>query len=444
MPREFKIRIITEADSAGARQTVTDMNAVKESGVSANKEVGQETEKLTVKKTELRHMLREVGREFPLLGMAGRLAMNPLVGGVGLLIGALEMLKGIFEQINKKLNEGIGSGNYRGHLDELGKAAEDSAVKMGEFAAKLQEVATAQESVKDRTQESIDAIKAQHVATTELENAQKAAELARVDMLEKQHKLSGPEAIEKRLAVEDKFSRRKLVQDINAQDATIEARRKELARTQHDAAWAEDAADKAEKKALASKSYAIQYTGLKDKTDKDLAEVEKQIKSLTSGGLIVPGESNQLNSAFSLQQQLIARRGSLQATSATKLRLDASVDEQEAQSARTLAMGLSGRVNELSQSIPIEQKSANTRYAAAGQTASVESVTRLYNAAGESATGHEQAFKGLEQALKTGNGNISQLVNIVNRYTDEQNRLSARIGKIEGKSGVGGPAPSGR
>ena len=43
---------------------------------------------VTLKKRDLRHMLREIRHEFPLLGIAGRVAMNPLVGIVGLVIFA--------------------------------------------------------------------------------------------------------------------------------------------------------------------------------------------------------------------------------------------------------------------------------------------------------------------------------------------------------------------
>lgn len=91
MPREFKIVIKTEADSAGARQSVSDMNSVKEAGVTSNQEIGKETESLIVKKRDLRSAVKGLQTEFPELSHAARLAINPIAFSVAGITGAFAL-----------------------------------------------------------------------------------------------------------------------------------------------------------------------------------------------------------------------------------------------------------------------------------------------------------------------------------------------------------------
>src|ERR1051325_9248620 len=84
--REFKIKITSEADTAGAKAEADALKNVGRVGVQANKEVAKATEEVIVKKTEWRHILRHLHEQFPLLSAIGRAALNPIVGAVGLAV----------------------------------------------------------------------------------------------------------------------------------------------------------------------------------------------------------------------------------------------------------------------------------------------------------------------------------------------------------------------
>ncbi len=90
--RDFQIKITTLADTAGARQTADALKATGHVGSEETKKISAETEKLTLKKTELRHIIRHISAEFPLLGAAARLVLNPIVGIVVLATFAVRRL----------------------------------------------------------------------------------------------------------------------------------------------------------------------------------------------------------------------------------------------------------------------------------------------------------------------------------------------------------------
>jgi len=101
--KDFEIKIVTSADLAAAKaaaQELTNVATATKASASAATEDGQNTEELarqtgflSLKKTELKKLVRELGHEFPIAGMAGRMMMNPIVASLSLGIMAFSAAK---------------------------------------------------------------------------------------------------------------------------------------------------------------------------------------------------------------------------------------------------------------------------------------------------------------------------------------------------------------
>src|SRR5204863_171438 len=87
-------------------------------------------------------------------------------------------------------------------VDANKEATRQAAIEALGFERQLNLVATAQQTVTQKTDAAIDALRRQSRANLELTNALEALALAQVDAAEKEGKIGGVEAIEKRLAVQ--------------------------------------------------------------------------------------------------------------------------------------------------------------------------------------------------------------------------------------------------
>src|SRR5437899_1339615 len=93
----LELRIKSTFDAAGtnaAKAAQSDLNKSTSAGakeaVAGETAVSDATKRLTLHKHDLLHIIRHIGREFPILAVAGRLALNPIVGIVTGLILVLE------------------------------------------------------------------------------------------------------------------------------------------------------------------------------------------------------------------------------------------------------------------------------------------------------------------------------------------------------------------
>src|SRR5882672_11215312 len=101
--RQFKIRITTEADLAGAREQANALKDMGQKGVEANQSIAKETEGLTLKKTELRAAVRGLHHEFPELGSIAHLALHPIGLAVAGITGAFAVWQNRVEEMTKAL-----------------------------------------------------------------------------------------------------------------------------------------------------------------------------------------------------------------------------------------------------------------------------------------------------------------------------------------------------
>jgi hypothetical protein len=267
----------------------------------------------------------------------------------------------------------------------------------------MEAVASAAKSTKTNSEEAIAAIRQHGVAVAEQQNARKALELAKVNAAESGGKITGAEAIQQRLGIEDKYSRRKLVTDIETKDAEIEAKRQQVQRMNEAANREEQAAEAARKEYEDAQRDQARFTALKSGTDKALVETTKQVAAISGATFIGPGQIGQLDTARALQSQLRTRAGLLQgqepgyadAVQAARERYEGAMGR--AKELRGGAADLAGR-------IPGEQALANQGYRDAGEVASTERLTRTYGAAGELGKQQQQLTGEIQKAVEAMSG----------------------------------------
>jgi len=344
--------------------------------------------------------------------MLARVAINPIVGGFMALLASAKAVNKVFTQIIANSNTGIFSGTFSRDMDASTKAAVEGEVAWRSFERALSAVAAAGKSVKTNTEEAIAAIRQHGVAVAEQQNAAKAQELAKINMLEETDQMGHPQAIQARLDIEDEYARRKLVANIEAKDAQIEAKRKEVEKLSQGAEHEEQNAAAARKEYEDAQRDLERFQALKSATDKALAETTKQVNALQGANFIGPGQINQLDTARALQAQLRTRAGVLggqgvdyaDAARAAKERYDTSM---------TRARELRGSATDIGQGIPAEQALANQGYRDAGEVAATERLTRTYKATADVAKEQSQVSGAIDKAVEGMHGvAVSSLIKL--------------------------------
>lgn len=161
--REYKIKIITEAESAGTRQSVQGLEEVKAKTGEVSK-AGQ----------DLLRGLKQLGNEFPLIGQAARLAMNPVIGAFVIITAAVAATRNAFQRLaeeQERLGEigAEGFGDMAETLDELGGSAQHLQEEFGKYL----------DLVDTRAKQASDLIKSHVEAVKQLLEAEKNLALAR-------------------------------------------------------------------------------------------------------------------------------------------------------------------------------------------------------------------------------------------------------------------------
>ena len=213
------ILIRTLADTNGieaVQQSISKLKDEVKKDTAATGENAEATEKAVVSKTELRRVAGHLSREFPLLGAAVRIFLNPLVAGLTLAILAFGKLREQIKETLTLLEPSVWEGRAAA-INAGTQAFEKAAIAAAAFNQELSRGESATDAIRQNTKATVDAIHAQATAEAEKRNASKALELARVDMAEKSGQLSPDAAIMQRLGIENRYaqaeSRAKLLAD---------------------------------------------------------------------------------------------------------------------------------------------------------------------------------------------------------------------------------------
>jgi len=331
---------------------------------------------------DLKSALDGLKAEFPMLAHVGKLAMNPIAIGVFAVVGAFNALKAAFDGAMERINTGTGGGNFRSGMDGLSKAALDSEVAFLAYKRALEGVATAEDSVEDKSKKATAAVRARAVALAESENSQKALELARINLKEAQGGMTGTEASLARVALEDKYAQKKVRQNQDAREAEQKVKREELAGLRLEAFNQEKNVEGLRKESDDATIALSRHDTLIAESKKTKAEVDKQVKALAGANMLLPGMIAQGRSAEALQSQTNTRLDSL---SGERLPLadqaKAAAERYEAGKAR--ALQLRGAATRLGADLPGMESDATQAFANENGLFQKERLARNIGAAGQ-------------------------------------------------------------
>lgn len=212
------------------KQLKTIRGSIDEYG-GAEKKAAEETEGFNIKKKELLESVRHLRAEFPMLGEAIKMVFNPLVFGIGGIIGSFAIWKEKVNAVTEAMG-GIELPDLSGHIGQVeGLAASydgvDKAIKNvdEEFGSAV--------SVFDRQQK---AINASLNATKQLLDAQKQLAISQLDVEKSSGKISGSEYDARKAVIEKGYSDQTMQVEINARNASLAAKKEELAKAEEQAA----------------------------------------------------------------------------------------------------------------------------------------------------------------------------------------------------------------
>lgn len=141
----FDILIRILAQQVGTEKAQDILKKVREEttltgkeGVKQEEMVEAATKRTFASKKQLKDLLREVGREFPLLGRAGMLAINPIAFSAAALTGAFVIFKKNLEAIKQSFS-GFDAGNITdlGEVNKLAAAYEKLSQAVGGLGTNL-------------------------------------------------------------------------------------------------------------------------------------------------------------------------------------------------------------------------------------------------------------------------------------------------------------------
>jgi hypothetical protein len=334
--KDFQIKIVTSADlkaSQDSAKALQDVGTATKASAAAASEDGKNTEELTrktgflsLKKTELKRLVRELGHEFPIAGMAGRMMMNPIIAGLSLGIMAFSAAKRALDDWNAKLDAAAARNASRDFFPGI-QAQKDSLdqakASAAEFATALGNIGAAEDKFKTSVSQAIDKLHEFTNAQAEVNSSAEALELAQVDLKQKTGKLDDVGAIKQRAAIKERY--RKTQDDLKSQGEQDEIKLQET-ELQHDKdsqkSLAEAAAD-ARKKRDALKAR-------REKAQKDLEEGKK--KELEYGQEFEEAAAaNDEDSQPAFQSPYAGELGRAQLNPAAAKRLDDARRQRDAQ-----------------------------------------------------------------------------------------------------------------
>ncbi|MDB6124748.1 MAG: hypothetical protein JWQ71_3741 [Pedosphaera sp.] len=195
MPDEkFTIRVETIGDPKGANDVRGAVEGVTQAGVKDAAAMGEQTEKtnfLNLKKQQLTKLVRQLSQAFPELGMAIRLAMNPVVAILALAIGFFVKMKKSIEETNKSLDAMAAKameswGNMGSAVEEAKRAIANGSDEMSKH---IKDISEAEKTLKEKADDATAALRRQEQQQIALSNAKEALELAEVDVQRKLHQV---------------------------------------------------------------------------------------------------------------------------------------------------------------------------------------------------------------------------------------------------------------
>ncbi len=372
---------------------------VGKADIAAAEQSAGATAKLTHSKHQFREALRGLSNEFPIFGLAARLALNPLAGLIGGVVAGLSAFKRGMDDAIERMNTGVWKGSFRQSIEDIAQAAREGKLSLSAFQRSLDDIANSEQSLKDKTTAAIAAIHEQAAAQESLQDARKGLELARVNYQESTGKLSAPEAISKRFEIQERYQREAEMARFHAQEAELQAKRKHAEEVLKSAATTEKEAVTAKAEMDSAQQDWERYQKLIKGSKEALQGTNEQIKALTGSTFMTPSMRGQLRAAWDLRTQLQTRLDVMEPQGPAYEDQAAATRERWTQLSGS-AVGLRREATEAARTLPVEEASARERYVTQGRTENLNKEARGYEAAIELARAVAEANTKQEQFIK--------------------------------------------
>ena len=292
MPDEIlQYKLQTIFDGTGTTAAAEGLKNVGKEGQKAVEGVKQEsdalednakkTEHLGMKKGELKKLVRELGHEFPIAGMAARAMLNPIVAAFSGAIAIFGYAKQKLEEWNKALDEAAernAGKDFLPGIEAKAKSLNEAAGAAAAFEESLKAAFSAEDQFSTKIKLAIDKLHEFVAAQAEVDSAVEANEIARVNLREKTGKIGDVEGIAQRSAIREKY--RKLGEDrkTSGENEELRLKQEEYSHAIDQAPGLE--ADAGRRRAVADKLKAAQAQATADlpNAQKAMEEAEKAQK----------------------------------------------------------------------------------------------------------------------------------------------------------------------
>lgn len=282
MPDEIvEIAIRTTADTSGAQETASALNQTSQatSNLTGKSDEGaKKLEFLSLKTGDLRKLIRELGREFPVAGMAARAMMNPILATFSAAITIFGAAKAALAEWNAAMDEAAQRNAGRDLLPGIeakAKALQESAAAAATFALSLDDVAKKEDAFSGKIKAAVDKLHEFITAQAEVNNASEAKELASVNLQQKLGRITEAQAIEQRAAIKEHY--RQIGDDLKTQTEN-----QELALKQQQLKHANEVAPGLEAEALSKRQTADTLKGRLAAASADLPAAKKRLEEYQS------------------------------------------------------------------------------------------------------------------------------------------------------------------
>lgn len=238
-----------QAYNAAQAQSAQAANAAAAATSNQNTELGQEVDKtkdaaketgeLTLKKQELSKIVTALARQFPLLGLAGRFALNPIVGAMLGVLYVVNKGREDYARFRAELEKRANLEGLKGPITSVTEAIKDARDETEKFFGALNQAATANSSLATSADDTITALNNQAEKLRELDEAYKDHALAVLRYQKATGEITPAEFEARELDVENEFAARnqKRQADLDAARqavlreklAAAEAQRREVA-----------------------------------------------------------------------------------------------------------------------------------------------------------------------------------------------------------------------
>lgn len=236
--REFKIKITTSASGDGAQKTAAELDNLSPKTrkyIESLKEGGSAAENMEVSHRNLRYGLRMLGPEFAELGHLGMVAFaNPLTAGfIAVAVAAGKVIHD-YEKMREAIESAVDTSGIEKVTAALGrdgmlKALVEGGAAADEFWAKINRLAGAQESLKEKTDDAVESIKKESEANDKTLSALEKAALAELKLAKARGDITEGEYEQRKAGVENRFEGQKANAKAIEQDRILEERKRELA-----------------------------------------------------------------------------------------------------------------------------------------------------------------------------------------------------------------------